>query len=393
MARYSKPGTVASSTAAQVRPLSVGSVVSRPSDKASSISGTGPSDASDIPAVAPIVAQLTAPQWTLILSLIFGGCCSNVFTLEAIVNEHPQAGDLITLVQFLFVASEGYLHFFSVSNPPLFLQPPHVPYRRYAIIVTLFFLVSFLNNLVWRYHISVPVHIIFRSGGTLLSLVVGYINGKHYSANQITSVFILTIGVISATLFDAQNKSVTADEDSSITKEFTFGISILFIAQALSAVMSQFTENTYRKYGSHWRENLFYMHFLTLPLFIPVRGSISREFKFLLDSKLIQIIPPLPGLYKGLYLPQQLFYLILNGATQYLCVRGVNNLAGNATALTVTIVLNVRKCASLLLSIYIFGNQLALGTVLGAALVFAGAAWYSIESSNLRERQKLGKSK
>lgn len=36
--------------------------------------------------VASSVAQVTFAQWSLILALIFGGCCSNVFTLEAIVS-------------------------------------------------------------------------------------------------------------------------------------------------------------------------------------------------------------------------------------------------------------------------------------------------------------------
>lgn len=36
--------------------------------------------------VVSSVAQVTLGQWGLILALIFGGCCSNVFTLEAIVS-------------------------------------------------------------------------------------------------------------------------------------------------------------------------------------------------------------------------------------------------------------------------------------------------------------------
>ncbi|KAK9451289.1 UAA transporter [Limtongia smithiae] len=350
------------------------------------------SDASWTKQKAAVVVQISAAQWGVIFALIFGGCCSNVFTLETIVKNDPQAGNLLTFVQFLFVAAEGYIHFFTPSRPPLFIAKPHVPYSRYAIIVTLFFLVSLLNNIVWKYHISVPVHIIFRSGGTFLSMVVGYICGKRYSNVQMLSVLILTAGVVSSTLFDAKTKNGGDDEKNSTNSGFGFGITVLFLAQVLSAVMSQVTESTFRKYGSHWRENLFYMHFLTLPLFLPVRNSITTEFSVLASSPSLPLIPPifrqyLPSIF-SISVPEQLFYLFLNAATQYLCVRGVNNLAGNATAVTVTIVLNVRKCVSLLLSIYIFGNKLSLGTCVGAALVFGGAGWYSIESSRIRERQK-----
>ncbi|KAK9351989.1 UAA transporter [Lipomyces doorenjongii] len=343
--------------------------------------------------VSPAYLQLGVGQLVVVLAMIFGGCCSNVFTLETIVKEDPRAGNLITFVQFLFVAVEGYCHFFTFSRPPIFLAKPLVPFTRYAFIVTMFFLVSFLNNYVWKYHISVPVHIIFRSGGTMMSMLAGALAGKRYSMAQIASVTLLTIGVVSATLFDAKRKEVNQIETTvASTKEFAIGICVLFLAQALSSMMSQLTELTYKKYGNHWRENLFYMHFLSLPLFFPARKSIIDEFKTLSASPALALIPThLAPYVPRLSVPQNVVYLVLNGATQYICVRGVNNLAGNATAVTVAIVLNVRKCISLLCSIYIFGNNLSLGTCFGAALVFGGAAWYSLESSRLREVQKQAK--
>ncbi|KAK9237608.1 UAA transporter [Lipomyces kononenkoae] len=344
--------------------------------------------------VAAVSLQLGVGQLAMVMAMILGGCCSNVFTLEAIVKEDPYAGNLITFTQFVFVAVEGYIHFFALSRPPFFLAKSQVPLRQYAIIVVMFFLVSFLNNYVWKYHISVPVHIIFRSGGTMMSMVVGGLFGKRYSIVQVASVTLLTIGVISATLFDSKKKKLNQIDTTVVasTEEFSLGIFILFLAQVLSALMSQLTEFTYKKYGNHWRENLFYMHFLSLPLFYPIRKSIIDEFKTLSASRPLALIPSRLALYiPRVLVPQGLMYLALNGLTQYICVRGVNNLAGNATALTVAIVLNVRKCISLLFSIYIFGNNLSFGTCFGAALVFGGAAWYSLETSRLRQVQKRAK--
>lgn len=40
----------------------------------------------DASALAKSMVQVTIGQWSLIAALIFGGCCSNVFTLEAIVK-------------------------------------------------------------------------------------------------------------------------------------------------------------------------------------------------------------------------------------------------------------------------------------------------------------------
>jgi len=66
--------------------------------------------------------------------------------------------------------------------------------------------------------------------------------------------------------------------------------------------------------------------------------------------------------------------------TQYLCVRGVNRLSAISTALTIAIILNIRKFTSLALSVALFGNKLAMGVKVGVVLVAAGAAWYAYES-------------
>ena len=43
--------------------------------------------------------------------------------------------------------------------------------------------------------------------------------------------------------------------------------------------------------------------------------------------------------------------------------------------------LNVRKLVSLLLSIWFFGNKLAPGVLMGAAIVFVGGGLYAVPSS------------
>jgi UDP-xylose/UDP-N-acetylglucosamine transporter B4 len=78
-------------------------------------------------------------------------------------------------------------------------------------------------------------------------------------------------------------------------------------------------------------------------------------------------------------IPSQLAYFVINVLTQYACIRGVNLLAATASALTVTIVLNVRKLVSLLLSIWLFGNKLSPGTLVGAVIVFGAGGMYSLD--------------
>lgn len=323
-------------------------------------------------------------------------------------------GTLLTFVQFLFIASIGYTSHFSLSAGPasLYLTPRRVPLRRWLVNIALFFTINVLNNHAFSYNISVPIHIILRSGGSITTIAVGYLWGKRFSRTQITSVLLLTIGVVIAAWSDSQAKLQAAASGQTPppppgeTKRpsFGYGLAVLFVAQVLSAVMGIYTEETYREYGPQWKENLFYSHFVALPLFIPFIPSMGRQFLRLASSEALQ----LPwthlgqmegwgeeggweGMLKGVMgvrIPSQLAYMALNVLTQYACIRGVNLLASTSSALTVTIVLNVRKLVSLLLSIWLFGNTLSPGTVIGAGIVFTSGGMYSLDRGKPRGRPR-----
>ncbi|KAK6342886.1 golgi uridine diphosphate-N- acetylglucosamine transporter [Orbilia javanica] len=325
--------------------------------------------------------QATVPEWfglAMMISLIFGGCCSNVFALEAIVKDAPDSGHLITFAQFLLVSIEGFIAHFDWNSPTLLVKN-QIPIRRWLGAIVLFFSVSVLNNWAFEYNISVPIHIILRSGGSITTMLIGACLGKRFSKVQILSVLILTGGII----LSAMSNAKTMGESEQSLPRFLTGLSILFVSQILAALMGVYIENTYAKYGSNWREGLFYTHALSLPLFIPFAQSIKLQFYRLYSSEPLPLPDLLPFFFpdnlKQIKIPKQLFYLGVNAATQYICVRGVNFLAGMATALTVTIVLNIRKLVSLLLSIWLFGNRLGSGVIAGASVVFLGAFVYGLE--------------
>jgi len=347
---------------------------------------------SKIMALAGRIFIETIPQWLAVggmLALIFGGCCSNVFALEAIVKVEPDSGTLLTFVQFLFVASTGYISQFDRNRPPFFLKPNRVPLRRWLINILLFFTINVLNNHAFSYNISVPIHIILRSGGSITTLIAGYIWGKRFSRIQVLAVTLLTMGVIIAAWSDQQSKKGVETQQG--LPPFSTGLAILFVAQVLSAIMGLYTEETYKEYGPHWKENLFYSHLLALPLFVPFLPSMRRQFLQLAasiplglpTSERLSNLPP--NFKQGLdriQIPSQLAYLVMNVLTQYACIRGVNLLASAASALTVTIVLNVRKLVSLLLSIWLFGNRLSAGTLVGAFIVFFAGGMYGLEGNS-----------
>lgn len=193
-------------------------------------------------------------------------------------------------------------------------------------------------------------------------------------------------------------------EEAHGNASFATGLIILFVAQVLSAIMGLYTEETYRIYGPQWKENLFYSHILSLPLFLPFLPSLTKQFMKLANSPPLALPFPVAGDHPSLstgmqrgmeniQIPSQLFYLMLNVLTQYACIRGVNLLAAASSALTVTIVLNIRKLVSLLLSIWLFGNRLAFGTLIGAVIVFFAGGLYSLDGKRKAPARNRASSK
>lgn len=351
------------------------------------------------------VAHATMPDWINVIamiSLIFGGCCANVFALEGIIKEAPGSGTLITCTQFSLTSLftlKPHLDF-SRGVKHLYLKPRAVPVQRWLFYTVMFLTINMLNNKAFNYKISIPVHIILRSAGPVATMVVGYFAGRRYAKVQIVAVALLFLGVVQAAVADARSKGAQisfAQSETASRLDFLTGFCILNLAMLLSAFMGVYTDRTYAKYGrNHWNENLFYSHTLSLPFFMLYWPDLMTQSQALLTS------PPLttfmtsahqsamPDLFHQLMArtPIQLILLLMNGMTQYLCIRGVNLLSAQSSSLTVTIVLNVRKLVSLMLSIWLFGNRLTAGVIFGALLVFLGGGLYALPARKAVSRQQ-----
>jgi drug/metabolite transporter (DMT)-like permease len=175
---------------------------------------------------------------------------------------------------------------------------------------------------------------------------------------------------------------------------FEAGLLVLLAAQLLSSYMGIYVQNMYATYGSHWQENLFYSHLLSIPMVLPFHGSMQTQYQRLLVSppvttSSLSSLPLSPAIEKLVlqalaYLPNSIMHLLINGATQCLCITGVNLLGSRSSAVTVTIVLNVRKLVSFMLSIWLFGNPLSPMMLVGAGVVFGSGALYGWESAMQR---------
>ncbi|KAF2847650.1 glycosyltransferase family 39 protein [Plenodomus tracheiphilus IPT5] len=341
-------------------------------------------------ALAPIVSSF---------SLIFGGCCANVYCLEAIVKKEPDSGLLITLFQFVFTCLST-LHYQFDPNGHYRLRSSPVPFRKWCISAALFFTVNMMNNWAFAFNISVPVHIILRSFGSVTTMAAGWLRGKTYTYLQVFSVAILTLGVMVSAWADAASKGKNMDTASSDPNHSSFsaGLIILLVAQLLSAYMGAYVEDIYRDHGKDWQANLFYSHLLSIPMFAGFSPILMDQFKRLQASEPFQV--PLniastlpPSLIEMLNsTSQHVIYLTANAITQLLCITGVNILSANTSAVTVTIVLNIRKLVSFLLSVWLFGNQMGGLMKIGAAMVFGAGALYGWETTYRIPQKKKKKS-
>jgi solute carrier family 35 (UDP-xylose/UDP-N-acetylglucosamine transporter), member B4 len=124
-----------------------------------------------------------------------------------------QAGTLLTFVQFLFVAVTGYFSQFDRTRPPLFIAKNTVPISRWIVNIVLFFTINIMNNHAFSYDISVPVHIIIRSGGPITTIGAGWLWGKKYTRTQAVAALLMTVGVAISAWSDAQAKASNAAGD------------------------------------------------------------------------------------------------------------------------------------------------------------------------------------
>lgn len=323
-------------------------------------------------------------DWLLSLSQVFGGCCSNVFLFETLLREakkspnSPDIGLLVTFCQFVLVAIISLAPLIDRQNSKwhtLYLKKTNIPLRKLIQSVVMFFVMSVLNNSVWEFGISVPIHIMFRSSGTVITMVVGYLfGGKRYSKGQVCSSILVTVGAI---LVISQREKVDLEWlFQQVDTRFCFGILLLFSASVLGAFMGLYTESIYEKYGNHWQETLFYTHLLGIPLFGIRRNSIFRDIKSIWSAAPTVVISK----YPYIEILQLFAFLLLNCISQVVCARGVNQLCGIASSLTVTMVLLVRKFVSLVLSAYFFGNRFNTQGYVGATILVIGTIQYSLST-------------
>lgn len=235
----------------------------------------------------------------------------------------------------------------------------------YTTLVIVFFVSNVCNNYALNFNIPMPLLLVFRSGSLIANMIMGHvIMKKRYTFWKYLSASLITIGIIICTL--ASRMEVKINDDDSLIW-WSIGLVLMTISLLLTARMGLFQESLFKKYGKHPEEALFYSHFLALPTFLPLLPDISTHFAKMMASTTFEF----PSI------PSQLLFLIVNVITHYFCIKSVYVLSSECSSLTVTLVVTLRKFASLIFSIFYFNNPFTITHWAGTIFIFIGTVIFT----------------
>ncbi|XP_046578688.1 UDP-xylose and UDP-N-acetylglucosamine transporter-like [Haliotis rubra] len=326
----------------------------------------------------------------LAVCMVFVGCCSNVVFLELIVSEIPSAANIITFFQFFFISVEGF-----IFTAKLGTKASVIPLRYYVLMVAMFFVVQVVNMQAFNFNISMPLHMIFRSGSLVANLILGIIILKK---SETLIGFIGHMDRVShlrpeGLWFESHHGSRSCEwqDNPGHTGDAAYdylmwlvGLGLLSFALFMSAWMGIFQEQTYSKFGKHPSEALFYNHALPLPVFLLLASDIYSHAG-IFNQSAPMLVPVI-----GITLPKMWVYLIFNTLTQYVCIRSVFVLTTECASLTVTLVVTLRKFVSLIFSIMYFKNPFTVQHWIGTSCVFVGTLLFT-EVISLGRQKKTEK--
>ncbi|KAJ8517001.1 hypothetical protein ONZ45_g5768 [Pleurotus djamor] len=313
-----------------------------------------------------------------IVSLVLGGCCANVLAYEQLLKINPQMGSALTFSQMLFISLHSLPSFLSFKSPRSIpiptLKPRQVPLYNWALQVGLLISGSLMNNWVFAFDVPLTVQIVFRSAGLPVSMLLGYfVLKKRYTILQVTSVALVSFGVVLATLSRPSSSSSQATHD---VGKYAIGVTMLVVSLFLTAFLGLLQERTYKKYGPCWKEGVFYTHFLSLPVFVFLASDVKQGIQSLAS--------PASGAVSSTWI-SPFVVLAANLVSQLVCVSGVNRLSSQVSSVSTNIVLTTRKALSLCLSVWWFGNLWNWKLGIGAGMVFIGSSLFTLGSQGKGE--------
>eukprot|EP01094_Clydonella_sp_ATCC50884_P002517 TRINITY_DN11920_c0_g1_i1.p2 TRINITY_DN11920_c0_g1~~TRINITY_DN11920_c0_g1_i1.p2 ORF type:complete len:409 (+),score=155.17 TRINITY_DN11920_c0_g1_i1:1184-2410(+) len=316
----------------------------------------------------------TSPKermWTLIIALVMvmvGGLAQSM-SMEYIVRHYSGAGPTISFFQFLFVAGEGFRNYVEWSDDSavgITFTKRAVPLLHHCVFLLCSWLAAVLAALALDFHVTIATSMIIKSLSLVINMAMGFLLlGKRYSVGQFVSVLVLTMGVVLHTILSLPtgNKLGNIDQPT-----YLIGLALLGGSLLCTGMIGVVQDVTFRKYGKHWREMMFYAHFLGLFLFVLLGADIVEHMELWTRES------PVVWLYMG-----------LNTLAQFMCIKGIYQFISLTSSLTGTLVLTVRKFLLVVVSVVVFDSEFSNEQWGCVGLVLAGTLMYSIASQSATE--------
>ncbi|THH13038.1 hypothetical protein EW146_g7136 [Bondarzewia mesenterica] len=280
--------------------------------------------------VAPAAVALV--DYSLMVSLVFGGCCTNVWAYERLLRLESRVGSALTFSQMLFITLQQLPSFLTwkPSNSLLpRLKPRQVPLSQWLLQVAVLATGSLLNNWVYAFHVPLTVQIVFRSAGLAVSMLFGrFLMNKRYSFRQVIAVSLVSIGVVVATL---SGPSASSSQSTDNLARYALGVTMLAVSLVLTGILGMLQERTYQSMVHAGGRACFTRYRAIVSSVLGIHADSSKHalslpvFLFLIP----QVKYGLEGLSQSSnsVLPVPYIILAANLLSQLVCVSGVNQLS------------------------------------------------------------------
>lgn len=336
--------------------------------------------------------------------MVFAGCMGAIVAMEYVLTADPNAGNLLTFTEFLFVFLQSIP---GRLEPGTFrCRPLLASWTSHAMHGVLWTSMSILANYVFAFKISVPIHTLFRSCNVIASVIIGFLLfQQRYSVKQLVCVLFITVGIFCASIGDAQkfmgssqscvdcnhapnvstpsehladgegnSTAAVAEDNAQDLAIWATGIAMLVFVQMLQGSLGHLQAIYYKRFeergprGELADEFLFTSHVLAfLPVLVLWEDILMASHRALASPPVSELLP----------VPRAIVWLILNNVFQVVCIKGVFRLVAHYEPLTVNITLSVRKFLSVLFSTIWFGNPWTHLHSAATVLIFGGVFAYS----------------
>lgn len=344
---------------------------------------------------APVARELMVA-----VAMVFGGCMSAIISMEYVLKGDPKAGNLITLTEIVMVLIQSLPgRLWPAGHAPRRLKPLVAPLASHLHFAVLWVSMSVLANYAFAYKISVPIFTLIRSCNMIATVALGWLFfGQRYSWQQLGCIFAVSVGIFLASMGEAKTIKAASAAAGACTNcglaspavvegeaggaerdEFgtwLIGIAMLAFVQTLQGCLGHVQAGFYKRFGNLASKNdlcdeyLFTSHVVAVLPFFALREDIAAAARSALASDSVAL--PLPW-----QLPSRVIWLLINSASQSICLKGVFRTSSSVSALTLTIILSVRKFLSVLVSIFWFDNPWSPWHSAATVFIFGGAFAYS----------------